>query len=148
VTFGELVTKLGTTDLSFLFRLKHWLELWTIYQNGSLLNWLFGFGSGSSVELTRMRIVPHNDFIRYLFEFGVITLIGFCLLLFSIFRYLGRGWITVPLAAVALYFISENLINNFLAMVIFYFCAGTLAQRVLMAKQRRRDAAETEPAER
>jgi hypothetical protein len=135
VTFGELVTRLGTTDLSFLFRLKHWLELWTLYQNGNVLNWFFGFGSGSAAELTTMRVVPHNDFIRYLFEFGLVTLMGFLWLLIAIFRSVGRGWFTVPLATVALYFVSENLINNFLAMVIFYFCAGTLAQRLSMEKR-------------
>lgn len=134
VTYGELVTQLRTTDLSFIFRLKHWTDLWEIFRHGSLYQTLFGFGVGASVRLSDMHLVPHNDYVRYLFECGLVSLIGFLMILFNGLRELGRRWITVPLLGVVVYFFSENLINNYLAMIVFFFSMGASLYRVRAAK--------------
>lgn len=129
VSYADLVRMLQTTDLSFIFRLKHWSELWSIYQAATPYEWLFGLGIGSSVRMSSMHLVPHNDYVRYLFECGAVTLLGFVWLLGATLRHVGRNWEAVPLLAVTFYFLSENLINNYLAMSIFFYSAGALAMR-------------------
>lgn len=130
VTFGDLVAQLQTTDLSFIFRLKHWRELLDLYAEGSALQWAFGLGVGSSVRLSEIGLVPHNDYLRFFIECGWIALLGFASLLIALFAGIGRRWEAVPTIVVAIYFGSENLINNFLAMMIMFFCAGALATRM------------------
>lgn len=130
VNFGQLVEMLGTTDLSFLFRLKHWLNLWDLYTNASGYEWLFGLGIGSSAALSSIGMVPHNDYLRMLFECGLIGLAGFVGMIAIGVGQSGRRWEAVPLFIIAFYFFSENLVNNYLAMAILYFCAGSLATRV------------------
>lgn len=135
VTYAELVQILHTSDLSFIFRLKHWLDLLTIYADGSIFEWVFGFGIGSSAHISDKHLVPHNDYLRYLFECGVVTFIGFVLLIGIIIAKSGRRWEAVPLFVIAIYFFSENLVANFVAMALFYFCAGALLQRFWREKQ-------------
>lgn len=130
VTYAELVRLLNTTDLSFLFRLKHWANLLDIYWSGNIYQWMFGFGIGSSVHLSDIHLVPHNDYLRYLFECGALTFLGFLLLILFIIRGLGRRWEAIPILTIAFYFFSENLVNNYIAMAIFYFCAGALIARI------------------
>jgi hypothetical protein len=129
-TFGELVLLLKTQDLSFVFRLKHWVDLLAIWSQSDVYHWLFGFGVGSALLQSDMRMVPHNDYLRLLFEFGLVTLAGFLAMLALVFGRLGRRWETVPLLAVTIYLFSENLIHNYTAMAFFFFSAGVLAERV------------------
>ena len=134
VTYGELVQLLQTTDLSFIFRLKHWNNLLSLFLAGGWSEWFFGFGSGASIRLANMQLVPHNDYIRVGFEFGAITLLGFIILLFSTVFSIGRGWRLVPTLTVCIYFFSENLINNYVAMALFFFSAGIMSQRANVQK--------------
>ncbi len=129
VTFGELVLMLKTQDLSFLFRLKHWLDLVYQFGNGDIYHWLFGWGVGAAARMSEMALVPHNDYLRVLFEFGFVALVGFLGMLSLILLRCGRRWETVPLLVLVIYLFSENLINNYIAMAFFYFAAGALAER-------------------
>jgi hypothetical protein len=129
-TFGELVLLLKTQDLSFVFRLKHWVDLMAVWSAADPYHWLFGFGVGSAVRESELRMVPHNDYLRLLFEFGLVTLAAFMAMLALVFVRLGRRWETVPLLAVAIYLFSENLVTNYTAMAFFFFSAGVLAERV------------------
>lgn len=134
VSYADLVRLLHTTDLSFLFRLKHWLGLLHLYAEGTPYQWAFGFGLGASVRLSDVHLVPHNDYLRLLFECGLVTLLGFVTLLLSAFTAIGRRWELVPLLVVGFYFASENLVNNYLAMSVFWFSAGALATRIREAR--------------
>lgn len=136
LSYGQLVATLNTTDLSLAFRIKHWLNIYDIFVHGSHFHWFFGYGIGASEIKTLDHIVPHNDYLRYLFEGGVVTFLGFVGILATIVRRLGRRWETVPLLAIALYMISENLIDNFLAMAIFYYTAGVLTYRITRENSR------------
>lgn len=129
ISYGELVARLGTTDLSFIFRLKHWTDLLDLYLHGSVFQQLFGFGIGASQQLSQMRLVPHNDYVRLLFEGGAFAFLGFATLLLVALRRLGRRWEAVPFVAVCVYFFSENLLNNHVAMIVFFFSLGALLQR-------------------
>lgn len=140
VTYGELVARLGTSDLSFLFRLKHWVDLLGVYADAAPVEWLFGLGVGASVRLSRIHLVPHNDYLRLLFEFGLLAFAGFVTLLATLIRSLGRGWSLVPFLTIVLYFFSENLINNYIAMVLFFYAAGALSARRRAAESKAADA--------
>jgi hypothetical protein len=129
-TFGELVLLLKTQDLSFVFRLKHWVDLMAVWSAADAYHWLFGFGVGSAVRESELRLLPHNDYLRLLFEFGLVTLTGFIAMIVLTFARLGRRWEAVPFLAVAIYLFSENLIDNYTAMAFLFFSAGVLAERV------------------
>lgn len=129
ISYGDLVARLHTTDLSFIFRLKHWTDLLDIYAQGTVFQQLFGFGIGASQRLSQMRLVPHNDYVRVLFETGAFAFAGFATLLLVSLRQLGRRWEAVPFVAVCVYFFSENLLNNHVAMIIFFFSLGGLLYR-------------------
>lgn len=131
VSFGEVVRMLNSTDLSFLFRLKHWLELFVYYANGEYYELLFGYGVGSTTGMTLTHLIPHNDYLRILLENGVFSLFGFLLIIFTIVLKTFRRWEAVPLLAVIIYFSSENLINSYASMLIFYFSSGATVYRLM-----------------
>jgi hypothetical protein len=129
VTYAELVQRLNSTDLSFIFRLKHWIDLFEILQRGTTSQLFFGYGIDSSVALSRHHLVPHNDYLRYLFEFGILGLIAFLSIIGGLIYQCGRSWDAAPLLTIIIYFFCENLVDNYVAMIIFYFCAGALIMR-------------------
>lgn len=130
MSYGELSQVMGgSSDVSFFFRIKHWSELIGMYLNGSLEQIFFGHGVGSSVRDTSLSLVPHNDYLRYLYECGLLAFIGFLFLNLRIVKDMGSSYIAVPFLTVTLYFFSENLINNFLAMMLYFFLAGFLIAR-------------------
>lgn len=129
VTYGDLVRLLQTSDLSFLFRLKHWLNLWNLYTDAPIENIVFGLGIGASARLSDAGLIPHNDYLRLLVECGPVTFAGFVAMIWLVLKHCGRRWEAVPLIAVAIYFFSENLIDNFVAMALFFFCGGAMAFR-------------------
>ena len=129
VTYGELVRLIQTTDVSFVFRLKHWLNILSVYTSAPLEGLVFGMGVGASARLSEVGLIPHNDYLRVLVECGPVAFIGFAATIFLIVWHCGRRWESVLLIAVAIYFMTENLVDNFVAMAIFFFCSGALARR-------------------
>lgn len=129
VTYGDLVRLLQTTDLSFLFRIKHWLNLWNLYSSSPADVIVFGMGIGASARLSDTGLIPHNDYLRLLIECGPVTFAGFVAMIWLMLKHCGRRWEAVPLIAVTIYFFSENLIDNFVAMSLFFFCGGAMAYR-------------------
>lgn len=128
--FAQIYTAAGTSDISLIFRLKHWVNLIGLYMDGPLINQVFGFGVGSSVDLTELKLVPHNDYLRFLFELGPGLFICFVILNFLILRRIGAHFISMPAIFLFIYFFSDNLVNNFLVMSFFYFTAGALSSSV------------------
>lgn len=76
LNFGELISIYGSLGLSILWRLNHWYNLIEKYQNSNYINKTFGFGIGSSKDL--MGNMPHNEYIGFIFEQG---LVGFLLII-------------------------------------------------------------------
>jgi hypothetical protein len=118
----------SSTDLSFFFRLKHWEELIVAWTSGGWSSILFGLGVGSSVFHTDLGLVPHNDYVRFLVETGPLGLIGFAGLTGYLIHSIGRRAVLMSTAAVAIYFFSENLVDNFSAMTMYYYFAGYWAR--------------------
>lgn len=126
--FADIYTASGTSDVSLIFRLKHWVNLLTLYSDGPLLNQLFGFGVGSSVDMTELKLVPHNDYLRFLFELGPGLFLCFVALNLLILKRTGRKFLAMPLVFIFIYFFSDNLVNNFLVMSFLYFTAGAISR--------------------
>jgi len=135
--YGQIYVAAGTSDISLIFRLKHWINLMTLYADGPLINRLFGFGVSSSLQLTDAKLLPHNDYIRFFFELGPGLFLCFIAMNLLILKRIGAQLIALPAIFLFIYFCSDNLINNFLVMSFFYFTAGAFvsAERRLEKRQ-------------
>jgi hypothetical protein len=124
MSFRELVILTGTTDLSGFFRVIHWADIWSVYSSGSLGTLLFGYGIGRTPDLTILHLVPHNDYLRILAEYGPLNLVVFvCFLLHVLFN-LKTGFTRALFVVLLLYYFSENLIDHFASMAIYFTYAG------------------------
>jgi hypothetical protein len=127
MTFGRLVELTGTTDLSGFFRVIHWSNIWEIYWNSSLLTILFGYGIGQTINLTVMPYIPHNDYLRILAEYGLINLVVFVCFMLHVLRNLRTAQNKVLFMVLLFYFFSENLIDHFPSMTLYFTFAGLFA---------------------
>jgi hypothetical protein len=126
MSYQKLVLLTGSTDLSGFFRLIHWTNIWDVYSSGSLGTLIFGYGPGETPALTYAEMVPHNDYLRILVEYGPINLGIFVSFLIYI-----RGALKTPPARVlfvvlCIYFFSENLLDSFTSMTLFFAYAGRM----------------------
>jgi len=133
MSYQKLVLLTGSTDLSGFFRLIHWTNIWDIYSNGSIGTLIFGYGPGETPALTYAEMVPHNDYLRILVEYGPINLAIFVCFLIYI-----RGALKTPPARVlfvvlCIYFFSENLLDSFTSMTLFFAYAGRMTAFGAMA---------------
>jgi len=115
----------GSSDVSMFFRFKHWVEIISIASRDLILL-IPGWGMNASIELTNLKLVPHNDWLRILFELGIFSFLSFLFLFLSILNKLKR--ISKSLCTIFLcvntYYFTENIINNFLITSILYFSVG------------------------
>lgn len=138
MSYQKLVLLTGSTDLSGFFRLIHWTNIWDIYSNGSIGTLIFGYGAGQTPALTYAEMVPHNDYLRILVEYGPINLAIFASFLLYI-----RGALKTPPARVlfvvlCIYFFSENLLDSFTSMTLFFAYAGRMTAYGAMAPSKQR----------
>ncbi|HOW97028.1 MAG TPA: hypothetical protein P5567_07840 [Kiritimatiellia bacterium] len=117
LNFWELGTEYGNVEYtSSIWRLAHWHDLLWKFRRSGVLSRLLGHGIGSSpVFLGKL---PHNDYLRLLFEVGVLGLLANLaawLILFRRAEPSARG----PAAMMAAYAITENNLDNFLVMSLF-----------------------------
>jgi hypothetical protein len=110
---------LGSGSTSGVWRLVHWRRTITTWSDGTPAQLVFGFGLGSSETL--LGILPHNEYLRALFEQGIA---GFVLFIFL----WSRIFLTAPASVryigliVAIYSFSENNLDNFPFMSLFALC--------------------------
>ncbi len=122
IPYYEQERTLGTGATSAIWRLDHWRHTVVTYLDGTPAQQLFGFGIGSATP--RLGKLPHNEYLRILFEQGIA---GFILFLFA--------WrliiVTAPASVryigliVAIYSFSENNLDNFpfMALLILFLSA-------------------------
>jgi len=127
MSYKELVDRTGSTDLSAFFRLIHWSNIWNIYSNGSIGTILFGYGAGQTPALTYAELVPHNDYVRVLAEYGLLNLLVFVSFLLHVRLSLKTGATKVLFIILCIYFFSENLLDNFTSMALYFAYAGRLS---------------------
>lgn len=126
ISYGQLASQVGSGDLSFLFRIKHWFNILSTNSESELIYWLFGHGNDSIIALTKAELRAHNDYIRIMFEVGMIYLVVFITFNIYLVRKIGLNIYSLPFLIVLMYFFTENLIDNFLAMSLLYYFVGTI----------------------
>lgn len=125
VEFGTAMGLAGAEDgsnVSFLFRLKIWIESFDNYLHSSFLHLLFGLGFRSTPSYNSFGLVAHNDYLTWLMEGGII---GFSFIIFGLWHHFKKLIHTIyilPYLSILIYFFTENLFYNFLANLIFAFC--------------------------
>lgn len=126
VDYGQLADTYGGESLSGAWRIAHWRNVLGVFFSGNTLNQLLGFGSGASYEMEKL---PHNDYLRILFEYGFVGFsltIGFYIL---IVRHVPRRHLYV-LAVVACYAFTENIIDNLMFMSLFVLWLATCQSHI------------------
>lgn len=124
MSYRELVQITGTTDLSAFFRIIHWSNILDLYTRDGLGVILFGYGAGQTIPLTYASLEPHNDYLRVLAEYGVLNLAIFVVFLTHILVSLKKGAPRVLFIVLCTYFFTENLLDNFTSMAIYFAYAG------------------------
>lgn len=128
MSYAEIVTLSGSRDVSAYFRIKHWAEIWQIYAQGSPGQILFGFGPGQSKAVTLQHLVPHNDYLRILAEFGAVNFGCFLMLIVIALRGLPEAPLASLFMVYVFYSVSENLLDNFAALALLFGGAGLYAR--------------------
>ena len=118
ISYYEQEKVLGPGSSSAIWRLAHWRQTIAVYIDSTPAQQIFGIGLGSSARL--LGKLPHNEYLRLLFEQGVM---GLLLFLFAWQRIImtappGVRYIGI---IVAIYSFSENNLDNFPFMALFIF---------------------------
>jgi hypothetical protein len=124
MSFKELVQLTGTTDVSAFFRIIHWTNIWELYSTQGLRVLLFGYGAGQTGLVAYMPLPPHNDYLRVLAEYGLLSFLVFVSFVISIATSIKLPAAKIIFAVLLIYFLSENLIDNFTSMALFFSYAG------------------------
>jgi hypothetical protein len=119
VAYYEQERVLGPGTASGIWRVAHWRHAVATYLDGTPREQLLGFGLGSSPRI--LGKLPHNEYLRMLFEQG---LIGFLLFVFAWRRIIQTAPAHVRYVGliVAIYSFSENNLDNFPFMALFTLC--------------------------
>lgn len=115
----------GELDMSAAFRILHWIDILSaLSKEGNLLS---GGGTDWINENKAQFVYPlaaHNEYVRILAEQGLVfgtLLIG---TVWAGIWSLRRNLLFLPLAALTIYFGTENLMNDFATTCIFFFIFG------------------------
>jgi hypothetical protein len=120
----QLIELTGTTDMSAFFRITHWSNIWDIYSSLGLGGILFGYGAGQTGVLTVLPLPPHNDYLRILAEYGLFNFLVFVPFVLSIALTIKQQSARILFTVLLIYFLSENLLDNFTSMALFFSYAG------------------------
>jgi hypothetical protein len=116
INFYRQERVLGEGSTSAVWRLAQWRRTIGAYADGTAEQQLLGFGVGSSIMI--LDTLPHNEYLRILFEQGIA---GLALFVFAWRRII----LTAPRPVrylgliVAIYSFSENNLDNFPFMSLF-----------------------------
>jgi hypothetical protein len=125
VNFGQAMLMSGQQDggsVSFLFRIKIWVEIVVAFFNSNIIDKLFGLGFGIVPKINSFGLVAHNDYLTWIIEGG---LIGGSIIIFGLWsgiRKLYNSINIIPYLTILIYFSSENLYFNFYGMILFIYC--------------------------
>lgn len=119
VAYYEQERVLGPGSASGIWRVAHWRRTIATYFDGTPVERIFGFGIGSSPRI--LGKLPHNEYLRMLFEQGIV---GFLLFVFAWYRIIrtAPGEVQYIGLIVAMYSFSENNLDNFPFMALFILC--------------------------
>jgi hypothetical protein len=134
ISYYEEERTLGPGATSGIWRLEHWRHTLITYAGGTLAQQIFGFGVGASPLL--LPNYPHNEYLRVLFEQGLLGVVLFVIIWRCILR-------TAPAPVryagliVAIYCFSENNFDNFpfMSLFVLLLSAKELAGREFAARE-------------
>jgi hypothetical protein len=129
MSYDEIISRQNSTDLSGYFRVKHWIEILNLYIGGGPITHALGYGPGMTPYLTSSRLVPHNDYLRVLAEFGCLNFVLFCVLNLHAYISLHDKALRAIFLVILVYFFSENLIDNYASMLMLYMASGFFSRR-------------------
>jgi len=135
ISYYEQERVLGPGTGSAIWRLAHWIHTLRVYGEGTTFQKIFGLGPGSSIA--RLGILPHNEYLRILFEQGIA---GFGLFMFAWYRIIRNAPAAVRYVGLilAIYSFSENNLDNFPFMSMFILClSANSASKPLAAAVKR-----------
>ena len=117
---------LGPGATSGVWRLAHWRHTIIIYEQATPTEQLLGLGIGASPLL--LPNYPHNEYLRVLFEQGVVGLTLFLAAWWMIIKTAPAALRYIALI-VAIYSFSENNLDNFpfMALLILFLAASDRA---------------------
>jgi hypothetical protein len=116
IDYGSLREAYGEESLSGYWRLAHWAKAASMFLSAQFPVWFFGFGIGASKEL--LGNLPHNEYVRLVFEQGILGG-GIAFLFFrECFRRV-EPEMKYNFVAVFVFALTENIIDNMVFMSIF-----------------------------
>lgn len=138
MSYKDLVELTGTTDLSAFFRVIHWANIWDLFSHNNVLVLLFGYGAGQTQYLAYAQLPPHNDYLRILVEYGPFNLIVFVAFLIYVALSIRPVPARILFSVLLIYMLSENLLDNFTSMAIYFAYAGRMAVEAPRLRRRER----------
>jgi hypothetical protein len=121
VAYYEHERELGPGAASGAWRLAHWRKAIAIYAEGSVAERVLGFGTGSSPDY--LGKLPHNEYLRMLFEQGFAGLVLFLIAWGGLVKS-AKPQIRYCGLILAIYSLSENNLDNFPFMSLFVLCSS------------------------
>jgi hypothetical protein len=117
--YDQVERVLGPGTGSAIWRLAQWRYTIVAWSHGSPIAKLIGFGPGSTTE--SLGILPHNEYVRVLFEAGIV---GLALFGFSFYRMIRTAPPAIRYVGLifAVYSFSENNLDNFPFMAMLILC--------------------------
>lgn len=123
--YVRLLSETNSTDLSAVFRIRHWSEMFAYYTSQGIDTTLFGYGAKYTMIVTTENLMPHSDMMRVLCEFGLLSFILFISLYYLLFVNIISKHLKLSLLLVVFYYFSENLIDNFISMYLLHVIVGS-----------------------
>jgi hypothetical protein len=119
VAYYEQEKVLGPGSGSAIWRISHWRHAIITYSGGTPEQQIFGFGIGSTPRI--LGKLPHNEYLRLLFEQGIV---GFLLFYFAWYRIVMTAPRDIRYVGliIAIYSFSENNLDNFPFMALLILC--------------------------
>lgn len=113
-------------------RIDLYSEVWNLIGKSDLVNILFGHGWGGTMRYTSYHLTAHNDFLEIFFDFGIISLVLYVLLIINLIRLCrkltnNKSEYAPALGASIAFFICGSLLshvwiycNNLLVFAMFW----------------------------
>ncbi len=129
ISYYDQERVLGSGSASGIWRVAHWRLTIKTYLDGTPAQQIVGFGIGSSPLI--LGKLPHNEYLRELFEQGIIGFLLFVFTWYRMIRSAPRHARYVGLIA-AIYSFSENNLDNFpfMALLILCLCAREVSNGI------------------
>jgi hypothetical protein len=113
VSYYDIVSQEGEDVTSGLWRIKQWQRIMNVFFHSDLDKVIFGHGVGITDVMFQHK--SHNDYLRILFETGIIGFVFNLSLWLILFQRMDKSCRWVPIM-VAIYCITENNYDDFFAM--------------------------------